>query len=281
MEGILTYPLERKTDMNQTETNAALPMRDEPGRIEPVAELTDVRLIYHEPQGETLAVEGLTMRVERGELLSVVGPSGCGKTSVLSLISGLYAPSSGNVRVLGGSPARAAGRIGYMLQQDQLLEWRTIEKNVLLGLEIKRMLTPETRAYAMELLEKYGLAGFARSAPERLSGGMRQRAALVRTLAFRPELLLLDEPFSALDYQTRLILEDEVRSIIKTGGYTAVLVTHDISEAIAMGDRVLVFSGRPARVRREFTVDIEGAALARRGSPRFRTLFDAIWKELR
>ena len=247
---------------------------------DPVALIENVRLIYHDPSGETLAVDGLDMRVEKGELVSVVGPSGCGKTSVLSLLCGLYEPSSGTVRVLGGDPKAMLGSVGYMLQRDCLFEWRTIEKNVLLGLEAKGLLTPESRAYAIELLERYGLGEFKRSYPRRLSGGMRQRAALVRTLAFRPELLLLDEPFSALDYQTRLILEDEVRSIIKSLGCTAVLVTHDISEAIAMGDRVLVFSKRPARVKREFAVEIEGTALERRSSADFRRLFDKIWKEL-
>ncbi len=245
-----------------------------------VALLEGVRLIYHEPRRETLAVEGLDMSVKRGELVSVVGPSGCGKTSVLSLISGLYRPSAGKVTVLGVSPEEARDSIGYMLQTDRLLDWRTIEKNVLLGLEVKGRLNAQTRQYANELLEKYGLGQFKEHYPRQLSGGMRQRAALVRTLAFSPELLLLDEPFSALDYQTRLILEDEVRSIIKRGGYTAVLVTHDISEAIAMGDRVLVFSNRPARIKREFSVDITGSALERRAAADFRRLFDEIWREL-
>ncbi len=247
---------------------------------EPVAQLDGVRLLYHDPERETAAVDGLTMRVDRGELVRVVGPSGCGKTSVLSLIAGLYEPSAGSVRVLGGSPAEARDRVGYMLQRDCLLDWRTIEKNALLGLEVKRAVTPESRARVRGLLERCGLAGFAGSFPRMLSGGMRQRAALIRTLAFEPELLLLDEPFSALDYQTRLILEDDVRSIIKHEGCTAILVTHDISEAIAMGDRVLVFTGRPARIRREFAVGLPGSALERRGEPGFRTLFDAIWKEL-
>jgi len=167
-----------------------------------------------------------------------------------------------------------------MLQRDCLFDWRTIEKNVLLGLEVKGRLTAASRKKANDLLHKYGLGAFTSAFPRALSGGMRQRAALIRTLAFEPELLLLDEPFSALDYQTRLILEDEVRTIIKNEGCTAVLVTHDISEAIAMGDRVLVFTSRPAKVKREFTVDIEGGALERRSKPAFRTLFDAIWKEL-
>lgn len=243
--------------------------------------LYGVKLVYHEPARETLAVDGLDLNVRRGEFVSIVGPSGCGKTSVLSLIAGLFEPSGGEVTVLGGKPREAGSRVGYMLQRDELLEWRTIEKNALLGLEVRRRLTPETRAKTLALLEKYGLGEFRRSYPSALSGGMRQRAALVRTLALEPELLLLDEPFSALDYQTRLILEDEVRAAIKLGGYTAILVTHDISEAIAMSDRVAVFSGRPARVRSEFDVDIDGSAFERRSSPEFARLFDGIWKELR
>ena len=168
-----------------------------------------------------------------------------------------------------------------MLQRDELLEWRSIEKNVLLGLEIRRAATPEARKKASELIEKYGLGEFRRSYPAALSGGMRQRAALARTLALEPELLLLDEPFSALDFQTRLVLEDEVRTAIKQGGYTAILVTHDISEAIAMSDRVCVFSGRPARLRKEFAVDMDGSAFGRRSKPEFAELFNGIWEELK
>ncbi|MBO4849168.1 MAG: ABC transporter ATP-binding protein [Clostridia bacterium] len=246
-----------------------------------VASLRGVKLVYHEPSRETLAVDGLDLEVKRGEFLSIVGPSGCGKTSVLSLITGLLTPSEGSVEVLGVSPAEARGRIGYMLQRDALLDWRTIERNVLLGLEVKRALTPESRSRALALLDKYGLGDFRRHYPAELSGGMRQKAALIRTLAAEPELLLLDEPFSALDYQTRILLEDEVRSIIKQGGYTAVLVTHDIAEAICMSDRVVVFSGRPARVKRSVGIDLAGTAFERRSRAGFGALFDLIWKELR
>ena len=246
-----------------------------------VASLHGVRLIYHEPARETPAVEDLDMEVDRGEFVSIVGPSGCGKTSVLSLIAGLFPPSAGEIRVLGTTPSGARRRVGYMLQRDNLLDWRTIERNVLLGLEVRKELDIKSRKKALELMDKYGLGDFKRHYPAELSGGMRQKAALIRTLAFEPELLLLDEPFSALDYQTRLILEDEVRSIIKNGGYTALLVTHDISEAIAMSDRVAVFSGRPAKIKRELEVNIEGSAFERRSKPEFSALFDEIWKELR
>lgn len=246
-----------------------------------IASLHGVSLTYHEPQHETRAVEGLELDVKNGELLSIVGPSGCGKTSVLKLLTGLTEPDRGQVRVLGLTPREALPRVGYMLQRDELMEWRTIERNAFLGLEVRGELTAEAKKRVRGLLEKYGLGEFVSRRPSQLSGGMRQKAALVRTLAFEPELLLLDEPFSALDYQTRLILEDEVRGIIKQGGYTAVLVTHDISEAIAMGDRVVVFSGRPACVKSEFEVKLSGSALERRGKPGFAELFDMIWKELK
>lgn len=248
---------------------------------ETVASLRGVRLVYHEPSRETLAVDGLDLEVKRGEFVSIVGPSGCGKTSVLSLMTGLIEPSEGSVKVLGLPPREARSRIGYMLQRDALLDWRTIEKNVLLGLEIRRAVSPESKKKALALLGRYGLGDFSRHYPSELSGGMRQKAALIRTLAFEPELLLLDEPFSALDYQTRILLEDEVRSIITQGGYTAILVTHDISEAICMSDRVIVFSSRPARVKREFYVGLPGSAFERRGQAGFGALFDDIWKELR
>lgn len=248
---------------------------------ETVAELRNVKLVYQEPSRETLAVDGLSLSVERGEFLSIVGPSGCGKTSVLSLISGLMEPTEGMVRVLGERPSEARRKVGYMLQRDALMDWRTIEKNVLLGLEIRRALNGETRGKALEMLEKYGLGEFRGAYPHELSGGMRQKAALVRTLALSPELLLLDEPFSALDHQTRLLLEDEVAGIIKRGGYTAILVTHDIAEAICMSDRIAVFSGRPAKVKREFEVRLPGGALERRSDPGFAALFNAIWKELK
>ena len=182
---------------------------------------------------------------------------------------------------MGGS-AGAGQPAGYMLQRDHLLDWRTVEENVLLGLEVKGMLTPERRAHAMTLLDRYGLTPFRTHYPRALSGGMRQKVALIRTLAFDPRLLLLDEPFSALDYQTRLRLSDEVFSIIKREHKTAVLVTHDIAEAVSMSDRVLVFSERPARLKSEHCIDLPRAdtPLARRNDPRFAGYFNTIWKEL-
>lgn len=247
---------------------------------ESVAKLTNVSLVYHGIKQETEAVRNCSFEVKKGEFTALVGPSGCGKTSVLSMLAGIVKPSSGSVLVAGKPPDPRDNLTGYMLQRDHLLDWRTIEDNVLLGLEVKGLLSDETRTYALELLDKCALSAFARHYPRQLSGGMRQKAALVRTLAFSPELLLLDEPFSALDYQTRLLLSGEVHSIIKRGGYTAVLVTHDISEAIAMSDRIIVFSSRPAHVRREIAVELDGGPMERRANREFNNYFDMVWSEL-
>ena len=238
-------------------------------------EADHVGLAYHELDGETLAVEDISFAVEKGEFLSIVGPSGCGKTSILSMIDGLMQPSRGRINLYGKS------KPGYMLQRDHLLDWRTVEGNILLGLEVQGNLNEESRGYALELLKTYGLGEFAGKYPSQLSGGMRQKVALIRTLATRPELLLLDEPFSALDFQTRLMLCDEMHDILKREGKTVILVTHDISEAISMGDRVLVFSARPTGVKAEHIIDLSGKSpLERRNAANFKDYFNAIWGEL-
>ena len=169
-----------------------------------------------------------------------------------------------------------------MLQRDHLLDWRTVEGNVLLGLQVKGMLNEETRAFTNSLLKTYGLSDFAKSYPRQLSGGMRQKVALIRTLACSPELLLLDAPFSALDYQTRLTVSDEIYGIIRKEGKTAILVTHDIAEAISMSDRILVFSSRPAKLRAVHRIELTvgNTPLSRRNSPEFKDYFDMIWKEI-
>lgn len=239
--------------------------------------LEHVSVYYHTPQGETEAIRDLSFAVEKGEFVAVVGPSGCGKSTMLSLIMGLNAPSSGQVRFPQGPCP-----MGYMLQRDNLLEWRTLEKNAVLGLEVQHTLTEESRSRTIALLKKYGLGDFLDHYPSQLSGGMRQKAALIRTLALDPALLLLDEPFSALDYQTRLTLADEVLAIIHAEGKTALLVTHDIGEAVSMADRVLIFSDRPATLKREVKLDFprDMPPLARRETPAFQEHFAAIWKEL-
>ena len=194
----------------------------------PLLEFKDVSLTYHTKTGETLAAEHMSFSVSEGEFVAVIGPSGCGKTTVLSLAAGLLKPSSGEVLVYGKPPARGAEYLGYMLQKDELFPGRSVESNIVLPLETKKMNTPERRKQALALAEKYGLGGFLKHLPDQLSGGMRQRAALIRTLAAKPEILLLDEPFSALDYQTRLSVCDDVYAIIRGEKKTAVLVTHDI-----------------------------------------------------
>lgn len=254
-----------------------------------IARLDNVRLIYHEPHAETLAIDDISLAIGRGEFTAIVGPSGCGKTTLLSMLAGILKPSSGEVEVLGKKlyenktqkGLRVSNDTGYMLQRDNLLDWRTIEENVLLGLEIKHMLNDETRQYARELLSRYGLADFMKLYPRQLSGGMRQKVALIRTLVFRPSLLLLDEPFSALDFQTRLLLADEISAIIRSEGCTAVLVTHDISEAISMCDRVAVLTARPASVRREIEISLTGQTpLERRNDSRFKDYFNTVWREM-
>lgn len=215
--------------------------------------------------------------------MSIVGPSGCGKSTLLSAVAGLLPPTSGEIR-LGGETVRGySPRIGYMLQRDNLLEWQSVMDNVLLGLRIRKALTPQTRARAVQLLQRYGLYEFRDRFPTQLSGGMRQRVALIRTLAVSPDLLLLDEAFSALDYQTRLEVTEDVYRILKQEGVTTLMVTHDIPESISMGDRVLILSARPATVREILPISFPGAVrtpLACREHPLFNTYFVHIWKEL-
>ncbi len=245
-----------------------------------ILELKNVSLNYHTLEDEILAVKNLSFNCNEGEFVSIIGPSGCGKTSVLSMIAGLIKPSGG-VILINGNKNTAKQNLGYMLQKDQLFPWRTIEKNVYLPLEIKKCKDEKSKKLAIELLEKYGLKDFKKSYPDQLSGGMRQRVALIRTLVFKPELLLLDEPFSALDSQTRLSVADDVYKIIKAERKTAVLVTHDISEAISMSDKIIVLTDRPAMVKSIFKPDIDGdSPLRKRESPYFSKWFEKIWKEL-
>ena len=240
-----------------------------------------VRMMYHTRTKETLAAENMGFSIYEGEFVAVIGPSGCGKTTVLSLAAGLLSPSAGSVCVRGKKVHRGMPCFGYMLQKDELFPWRTVEQNLFLPLEIKKMNTPENRKRALSLAEKYGLGGFLKSMPDQLSGGMRQRAALIRTLAAQPEILLLDEPFSALDYQTRLNVCDDVYNIIRSEKKTAMLVTHDISEAISVADRILVLSARPAHVVAVHELNFgDTVPLKRREMPEFSRWFETLWKEL-
>ena len=251
--------------------------------MKPLLEIRDVSLSYHTSAGETPALSHLTFDLMPGEFLAVVGPSGCGKSTLLNLVCGLLSAEEGTILMNDTVPSPGDPRIGYMLQKDHLLEWRTIYQNVTLGLEIRRELTPTKLKYIEEMLCTYGLDKFRNARPSQLSGGMRQRAALIRTLALKPELLLLDEPFSALDYQTRLNVSDDIGRILKKEGKPAILVTHDISEAISMADRVIILTGRPATVARIVTIDLDltdRTPLASRNAPQFKFYFNLIWKEL-
>ena len=234
--------------------------------------------------GETLAIKRLDLAVRDGEFCSIVGPSGCGKSTLLALISGLLQPTEGQLLLDGERLDGPNGRVGILLQKDHLFEWRTVLENAVLGLEICGTSTAEARHRAQHLLQSYGLGGFESSYPHQLSGGMRQRVALIRTLATDPDILLLDEPFSALDYQTKLILERDVHRIIRENQKTALLVTHDIEEAVSMSDRVIVLSGRPAQVRRVYeiglTVGEERTPMSSRDAPEFRTYCKSIWEDL-
>lgn len=245
--------------------------------------LNHVSYSYHSLEGETPALHDVSFQVPEGEFLAIVGPSGCGKSTLLSLIAGLAPPSAGTIEINGRRPCDRELHIGYMLQKDHLLEWRTTFRNLSLGLEINKQDTPENLARIDELLDAYGLAPFRNAKPSALSGGMRQRAALIRTLVLRPDILLLDEPFSALDYQTRLTVSDDIWQIIRKEQKTAILITHDISEAVSMGDRVIVLTRRPGTVRT--IVDIRLAVdkrspLKARSDPHFKDYFNLIWKEL-
>lgn len=240
-----------------------------------VLQVKNLCKIYQAKNGEIEAVKDINFEIKQGEFVSIIGPSGCGKSTLLSIISGLESKTSGEIYI--------NGKIGYMLQKDNLLEWRTIYKNILLGLEINRINNYENKKYAKELLKKYGIYEFKDKYPMQLSGGMRQRVALIRTLAIRPTILLLDEAFSALDYQTRLMVTEDVYKILKSENITALMVTHDISEAISMSDRVIVLNQRPATIKNihDINFKIENRTpLNARKSTEFSKYFNSIWKEL-
>lgn len=245
--------------------------------------LENICKIYQDDNGETKAIKDFSYTFQKGSFVSIVGPSGCGKSTLLSIIAGLEAPTSGKVYIDNVDITNTTGNVGYMLQKDYLLDWRTIYKNVLFGLETKKMLTPETKAHVIELLKTYGLYEFKDKYPSQLSGGMRQRASLIRTLAINPDILLLDEAFSALDYQTRLTVTEDVYGIIRNEAKTTIMVTHDIPESISMSDQVIVLSNRPAVIKRIYAIDFEmenRTPLNCRENPKFSKYFDGIWKEL-
>ncbi|MCI9590325.1 MAG: ABC transporter ATP-binding protein [Lachnospiraceae bacterium] len=254
----------------------------------PKLEVKGVSCSYHRMEGETLALSHIEFTMNPGEFLAIAGPSGCGKSTLLSLICGLLSPDQGKILLDGKEVTRpgAGGRIGYMLQKDHLFEWRSILSNACLGPELSGSLTSERKEEIAGMLSDYGLGAFLHSRPSELSGGMRQRAALIRTLALKPDLLLLDEPFSALDYQTRLAVSDDISTIIRSANKTAILVTHDLSEAISIADRVLVLTKRPGQVKAIVPIRFESekgrtaSPLERRNLPEFAGYFNQLWKEI-
>ncbi|SDG95377.1 ABC transporter ATP-binding protein [Desulfosporosinus hippei] len=251
--------------------------------MKPVVEVHNVGMKYQSLNGEITALENINFSVQDGEFVSIVGPSGCGKSTLLSIISGLIASTSGAVLLSGEKVTGTSPKIGYMLQKDHLFNWRTIFQNVMLGLEIRKTVTSSAKEHAIKLLKTYGLYEFKDKYPNQLSGGMRQRVALIRTLVTNPQILLLDEAFSALDYQTRLIVNDDIYDIIKKENKTALLVTHDISESISMSDRVILLSKRPGKVKNiyEINFDIKNRTpFSSRETPEFRYYFQEIWKGL-
>ena len=245
-------------------------------------ELNDISLNYHTLKDETKAIENISMYVDTKEFISIVGPSGCGKTTLLSIIAGILKPSTGAITLNGKPISETKNKIGYMFQRDQLFEWRTVLQNIKLGLEITHNKDPENQKYLSELIEKYGLQDFRNKYPHHLSGGMRQRVALIRTLVLRPEILLLDEPFGALDYQTRKTVIQDVASIIAREEKTSILVTHDLSEAVSLSDRIIVLSKRPSKVKKIFKTDLRKIPSIedRKRTDEYKQIVDDIWKEL-
>lgn len=265
--------------MNQKETDELKVMfqkvHESRCNMKDILKVKNITKKYQAKNGEVEALKDISFSVKEGEFVSIIGPSGCGKSTILSIIAGLEDKNSGEIQI--------DGQIGYMLQKDSLLEWLTIYKNVMFGLEIRKMKTTENVKYVENLLKKYNLYEFKDKYPNQLSGGMRQRAALIRTLAIKPKILLLDEAFSALDYQTRIMVTKDIYDILRKENITALIVTHDISEAISMSDRVIILSNRPAIVKEICKIDFEmenRTPLNCRESPKFSKYYDYLWKGL-
>jgi len=247
-----------------------------------ILEFKNICLTYQTLKSETQAIKNTTFSIDQGEFVSIVGPSGCGKTTVLTMISGLLKPSSGEILIDGEKVTKVSTNVGYMLQRDNLFEWLTVNQNIMIGPKINHKKNCLSKEKLKELVNKYGLAGFEKSKPNELSGGMRQRVSLIRTLALNPKLLLLDEPFSALDYQTRLSVQNDIYSIIRSENKTAILVTHDISEAIVMSDKIIVLTKRPGTIKQIINLDFDKSLtpLERRSDPLFNKYFEELWREL-
>lgn len=243
---------------------------------ENILTIKNLRKVYHTKDSETLAVKDFSLSLSDGEFVAIVGPSGCGKSTILSILANLDNSSGGKISLSSNT------KVGYMLQQDSLFEWRTVLENCLLGLELNGTLNEENKDYVLKLLNTYGLKEFINSYPSSLSGGMRQRVALIRTLATKPDLLLMDEPYSALDYQTRLAVSDDVYKIIKKEGKSAIMVTHDIAEAISMADRIVILTKRPSTIKKIVDIHLTDKSnpINNRKAKEFADYYDLIWKEI-
>ena len=241
-----------------------------------IIEINGLRKKYFNDKQEILAIDDISFDVKKGEFLVIVGPSGCGKSTLLNIIGDIDNRNAGNIKLYNDI------KDGYMLQTDCLFSWLTILDNALLGLKINNLLTEENINYVKELLNTYGLAEFMNSYPSSLSGGMKQRVALIRTLALKPDILLLDEPFSALDYQTRLMVADDVYKIIKKERKTVIMITHDVGEACSIADRVIILTDRPAKVKKEILINMEnkGSPVNNRKCKEFSDYYEMIWKEI-
>ena len=243
--------------------------------MDKILEIKNLKKIYHNLNGETEAIDDISFDLYEGEFIAIVGPSGCGKSTLLSILCNLEDKSSGEINIKNK-------KLGYMLQDDSLFEWRNILDNSLLGLEIKNAISKESVEYTKNLLRKYGLKDFMQKKPSNLSGGMRQRVALIRTLATKPDILILDEPFSALDYQSRLSVSDYVYKIINSENKSAIIVTHDIAEAISMADKVIVLTKRPCKIKNIYQINLSNKStpIENRKSKEFLEYYDLIWKDI-
>ena len=239
-------------------------------------EIINLNKIYHTEKNDVLALENISFDVYENEFISIVGPSGCGKSTILSILANLEDKTDGNIIFFKDLS------IGYMLQDDCLFFWKSILDNCLVGLEITGKLNNESKNYVLDLLKTYGLYEFKDMYPASLSGGMRQRVALIRTLALKPDILLLDEPMSALDSQSRLAIGEDIYNIIKKEGKTAIMVTHDLSEALSMSDKVIVLSKRPGVVKKVYDIQLDGKStpIKNRSSKNFSKYYEMIWSDL-
>lgn len=249
----------------------------------PMLTLKNICYSYHSLQAQTAALKNISFHINEGEFVAIVGPSGCGKSTLLSIIAGLIEPEEGTIAFNNPDGSISYPKVGYMLQRDHLFEWRTVYQNAILGLEIGNKVTKENTERVLQMMKDYDLYKFKDKKPGELSGGMKQRAALIRTLAMNPQLLLLDEPFSALDYQTRLTVSADICRIIRSKNKTALLITHDLSEAISLADRVIILSKRPATVKMEVDIHLSvsgSSPLAARNAPEFQYYFNLLWEAL-